>query len=241
MEKTDELWPGGPCFKDKDGVFRVGTDSVMLAYFAGSSPLRKIRKTIDLGCGSGVISILLACNDPKLTVDGIEIQPDAARLASDNAGLNGLSKRINIIEGDLRRCREFLQPGAYDLTISNPPYYTLGSGKRPEDIKRATARGEELCTLDDLCKAAGYLTRWGGSFMLVHKPERTADIFRALNSTGFEPKRIRFVHHKHSSPPSLVLIESRRGGKPLLKFEAPLFLANEDGSDSDEVISIYRR
>jgi len=237
----DFLWPGGPCFKDEAEVFRLCTDSVLLAYFAGSSLLKKKKRAIDLGCGSGVLSILISWHTPGLLIDSVDINPGAVRLTDENAELSGVSDNIRAIEGDLRRHREFLQPGSYDLTITNPPYYSPGSGKRAISDHRAAARSEELCSLDDMCTAAGYLTRWGGSFMLVHKPERLADIFRALNNAGFEPKRIRFVQHKQSTPPSLVLIESRRGGKPSLKVESPLLLANDDGTDSDEVRSIYHR
>jgi len=240
MKYIDELWRGGPRFIDREGVFRVCTDSVLLAYFAGKTRI-KTPRAVDLGCGAGVISILLAYENPEMRIDGIEIQPDAARLAAENADINGLSSRIAIHNSDLRRHRGFLEAGLYDLAVTNPPYYICGSGKRSGDAGKAAARGEELCTLEDICTAAGYLVRWGGSFMLVHKPERFAGIFRALNNTGFEPKRIRFVQHKSQSPPSLVLIESRRGGKASLKTEAPLILANDDGSDSDEVKKIYRR
>ncbi|MCL2228057.1 MAG: methyltransferase, partial [Oscillospiraceae bacterium] len=184
----DSLWPGGPRFKGQTGVFRLGTDSVMLAHFAKGLNMRKCPLAADLGCGSGIISVILAWENPLLRIDGIEIQPEAAQLAIENAKLCGVSDRLRIIEGDLRKHRSLLKSGAYDLTVSNPPYYTIGSGKLPSATGLATARSEENCTLEDVCDAAGYLTRWGGSFMLVHKPERLACIFRSLNSAGFEPK-----------------------------------------------------
>jgi len=237
----DELWPGGPRFKEESGVFRLGTDSVLLAHFAKTARIKKKVRAVDLGCGSGIISILLAWEDPALLVDGVEIQPRAARLASENAELCRLGGRIRIVEGDLRQYRELFRAGAYDLSVSNPPYYALGSGKQHADASIATARGDGLCTLADICSAAGYLTRWGGSFMLVHKPERLAEIFRELSGAGLEPKRLRFVQHRPSSPPSLVLIESRRGGKPSLHVEAPLVLTDGNGGDSDEARAIYRR
>jgi len=223
-----ELWPGGPRFKEQSNVFKLCTDSILLAHFAYSSTIKRKKLAADLGCGSGIISILLASNDPKLRIDGVDIQPDAARLATENAALGGFEDRITIIEGDLRRHREFMRSGAYDLTVSNPPYYASDSGKRPDTECSAVARNEGSCTLSDICKAAAFLTRWGGSFMLVHKPERLADIIRSLTETGFEPKRIRFVHHRQSSRSNLVLIESRRGGKPSLCVEAPLILENEN-------------
>jgi len=236
---VDSLWPGGPRFMDAGGVYRVGADSVLLAYFAGRSNQKKRARAIDLGCGCGIISILLAWRDAGLRVDGVDIQPDAVRCATENAALSGLSDRINFIGGDIRNHRRFLQSGIYDITVANPPYYAPGSGKRSADASRSIARCEELCSLDDICVAASYLTRWGGSFSLVHKTRRLADIFRALDKSGFEPKRIRFVHNKSSSPPNLVLIESRRGGKPSLYTEAPLILKNDDGSDTEELKLAY--
>jgi len=237
----DELWPGGPRFYVREGVFPIGTDSVMLAHFAKSAQVKKRKRAVDLGCGSGVLSILLALDDPALLVDGVEIQPGAAWLASKNVQLNGLDGRINIVGGDLRRHRSLLPVGAYDLALANPPYYPMGSGKAPSSEVAAVSRGEGLCTLEDVCAAAGYLTRWGGSFMLVHKPERLADVFRAMGGAGFEPKRLRFVQHKRSSPPSLVLVEGRRGGRPSLSVQAPLILAEDDDSESGEARAIYRR
>lgn len=232
----DELWPGGPRFAQPAGVFRLGTDSVLLAHFAKTV---RADRVVDLGCGSGIISVLLAWDNPALLIDGVEIDPCAAVIAAQNAALSGMAERINVIEGDLRNHREFLTAGAYDLAVANPPYFAQGRGKASQGM--APARSEQFCTLSDICQAAGYLTRWGGVFSLVHKPERLREIFTALSETGFEPKRMRFVQHMSASAPSLVLIESRRGGNPSLKVEPPLILANDDGSDSDEVKAIYRR
>ena len=237
----EELWPDGPLFRSGDGIFRPGMDSVLLAYFANSARLSNKNRAVDLGCGSGIISILLAWDSPGLHIDGIEMQPKAAQLAIENSKLCGLSDQMRIIEADLRNHRGFMKAGYYDFAVSNPPYYPQGSGKSPSSKGIAAARGEESCTLSDICKAAGYLTRWGGSFFLVHKPERLADIFRALSDFCLEPKRLRFVQHNYSSPPSLVLVESRRGGNPALDVEEPVILTNEDGSESDEAKAIYRR
>ncbi|MCL2222226.1 MAG: methyltransferase [Oscillospiraceae bacterium] len=238
---ADELWHGGPRFVNAKGVYRIGTDSVLLAYFANNSGVKKKTLAADLGCGSGVLSILLATFNPGLTVDAVELSPDATECARKSAELSGMSDRINVIESDIRKHREFLRSGAYDLVVTNPPYYASGTGALSYDPNRAAARSETSCSLDNIMEAAGYLTRWGGSFSLVHKPERLCDIFRAMNKHGIEPKRMRLVQNKADSPPSLILVEGRRGGKPSLKIEAPLILKNNDDTDSDEVNRIYHR
>lgn len=217
---TDELWPGGPRFRDDVDGFPLGGDSLLLAQFAKGSRVRK-KRVADLGCGAGIVSILLAWNEPNVHIDGIEIRHLAASLAAENIEVNGFSDRISIIEGDIRRHRELFSAGAYDMVVSNPPYYKQGSGKRPESADISTARSEDCCTFADICSAAGYLTRNGGAFVIVHKPERLVEIFRTLTNHGFEPKRAKFVHHTETAPPSLVLIESRRAGKPSLEIEPP--------------------
>lgn len=236
--RHDELWPGGPMFIHDNNAFRLGTDSVLLSAFASKG---RAKRACDLGCGTGIIAVLLAWNDPSIMMDGIELQPEWADIAHENAKLCKLDDRITIKNGDLRCHRDFLEAGAYDLVVSNPPYYAEGRGKSSDSDSTATAREERTCTIGDVCAAAAYLTRWGGRFALVHKPERLAEIICALKENGLEPKRLRFVQHKATSAPNLVLIESRRGGNPSLTIETPLILADENGNDTDEVKQIYHR
>lgn len=242
---TDELWPGGPTFIRDNEAFRLCTDSVLLSAFSMTGRAKRSggrrMSACDLGCGTGIISVLLAWNDPALIVDGIELQTEWAEIARENARLCHLDGRITIINSDLRCHRDYLEAGAYDLVVSNPPYYPTGSGKSSDNEITATAREERTCTIGDVCAAASYLTRWGGRFALVHKPERLIDIICTLRDNGLEPKRLRFVQYKASSAPNLVLIESRRGGNPSLTIEPPLILTDADGSDTDEIKRIYHR
>ena len=71
--------------------------------------------------------------------------------------------------------------------------------------------------------------------------KRLSEIFCAMSANGLEPKRLRFVQNKLDALPSLVLIESRRGGKPGLSMEKPLILHDEAGGDSPEAKAIYHR
>ena len=233
----DELWPGGPRFRQAEGSFRLSTDSVLLAHFAAQIRAKSI---MDLGCGAGVLPVLLHVSHPDAAIGGIEIQPESAALCRENLAENGFTAD-GILTGDLRKHRTLLTAGAYDLVVSNPPYFAADSGYTAPEAGRATARDERCCTLDDLCTAAAYLTRWGGAFCLVHRPERLSEIFCTLTAHGLEPKRLRMVQHREGTAPNLVLIEARRGGKPGLQIDAPLILCAPGGGDSDEVKQIYHR
>ena len=233
----DELWPGGPRFLRDAGGFPLSTDSVLLAHFAA---VRSPRRILDLGCGAGVLTVLLHCAYPTAAVEGVELQPEAAETCRRNLRENGFSGE-GIQTGDLRDHRTLFPAGTYDLVVSNPPYFAAGSGLSAPDPARATSRDERSCTLDDLCAAAGWLCRWGGSFALVHRPERLAELFCTLSAHGLEPKRLRLVQYRADAAPNLALIEARRGGKPGLTVEAPLLLTGPDGGDSGEIKRIYHR
>ena len=84
---------------------------------------------------------------------------------------------------------------------------------------RLAKRMEEHCTLPELCRAAAALLRPRGRFALVHRPERLADLMCALRGSGLEPKRMRLLAHGPEHPPSCVLMEAVRRGRPGLRIE----------------------
>ncbi|MEG1190773.1 MAG: methyltransferase [Oscillospiraceae bacterium] len=236
MEQFEALWRGGPRFLQTEDCFKLSTDSVLLADFANSA---RARNCLDLGSGAGVLSVLLAFLNPKLEICGIELQESFAELSKKNLAENGMDKRSKIICGDLREHSRLLPVGTFDLVVANPPYFKQMAGASPNLDFRAAAREEKFCTLSDLCAAAKWALRWGGDFALVHKPERLSEVFVALSLAGLEPKRLRLVQSRSFSPPSLVLIEARRGGAQGLKILPPLILNNDNGTNSAEMQRIY--
>ena len=237
MPEFTELWAGGPVFAQAEH-FRLGTDSVLLADFVNTSGAAR---GVDLGCASGAIALLLLARSPALHMTGLELLPDAAALARENLEKNGLADRGEIIAGDIRRHRALFRAGSFDLVAANPPYYPAGSGSLPRDGGRAAARGETACSLDDVCAAAAFLCRTGGSFSLVYKPERLSELLCAMSAHAIEPKRLRLVCNRAGDAPGLVLVEGRRGGKPGLRIEPELVLTAAGGGQSAEFRRIYHR
>ena len=210
---------------------------MLLADFARGSG--RIRRVADLGCGAGVLTVLLLQKFPAATAFGIEIQPEAANACRENLALNELTDRAEIRCGDLREKADLPEAGSFDLVVSNPPYFAAGRGYAAPEEHRAAARDERFCTLEDLCRAAAYLCRWGGSFAVVHRPERLSELLCAMTAHGIEPKRLRLVSPRSDRAPSLVLVEGRRGGNPGLTIEPPLVLQDDTGADSHEIQRIY--
>lgn len=205
MKKTEQL--GSYTLSWDSGVFPLGGDALALGEFSTVKPGWRV---CDLGTGSGVLLLLLAGRGPGLDLTGIELDPLSAQTARENLAANRLSGEI--VTGDLRTAP--LSPGSFDLVISNPPYFPVGSGK-----SGGQARSEERCSLEELCAAAGRLVKNGGRFALCHRPERLADVICALRAHGLEPKRMRLVSHSPEHSPSLLLLEAIKQGRPGLTIE----------------------
>ena len=234
--ETMELWPGGPVFRQAAQA-PLGTDSVLLADFAAG----KGTQGIDLGCGSGILSLLLLTASPRLHMTGLELRKEAAVIARENLAANGLAERAEVLTGDIRRVRELFRPASFDLCAANPPYFPVGSGGRAPDPARASAREESECTLEELCSAAAYLLPTGGRFCLVYRPERLSALFCTMSAAGLEPKRLRLCCHHPGAAPNLVFAEGRRGGRPGLTIEPILYLTDADGQETAEIRRIYHR
>lgn len=236
MMGYDALWPGGPRFTRRTGAFKVGTDSVLLAHF---TDVKRAKLACDLGCGGGVLPVVLCLRNPDMTFHGVELSGEAVSVAQENAAANGLEARFQVFHQDLRIAA--LTAGAYDLVVSNPPYFRQGSGRPAADPRMAAARDDRDATLADICRAGAKLLCWGGLMTMVQRPERLSEVFCAMSASGIEPKRLRLVIPRPGAPPNLILAEGRRGGGPGLTIESPLVLLGEDGGESDEIYKIYHR
>lgn len=230
-----ETFFSGITMEYPDSQFRLSTDSVLLADFVR---LRHRSRICDLGCGCGAISLMLLGRDRDLYITGVELQPQAAQCAEENARKNGLEDRLRVVQGDLREHRTLLGANGFDIIVSNPPYYPVNSGLAGS---LTSQRSEETCALEDLAQAAAWLLRFGGSFCVVHKPERLCDLMCALRQWKLEPKRIRFVRSRPGADISLVLLESRLGAGVGLRYEPDLILRDENGEESEEYKRIYHR
>ena len=235
MVKEDRLWPGGFHFFFDDTLFQPGTDSFLLGAFPR---LHRGERVCDLGGGTGLLGLLLLAREPSVKITEVELQERSCVLCRRAAEKNGLAGSMNCIEADLRRL-PMLRSGSFDLVITNPPYFTVGSGAESPDESRRAARSEANCTLDDVLCAAARLLRWGGRLCLVFRTERMAELMETARRRGLEPKRLRFVQNTADAAPSLFLLECRRGGHTGLQAEPPLVMYRPDGTPTAELDAVY--
>ena len=235
-ERIDELRWLSLRIIQSPAAFRFGMDAVLLADFARPRPRARV---CDLGTGTGILPLLLIGQAEGLTIDAVELQPDAADRARRTMALNNLSRRITVHEGDLRQVSALLPRKAFDLVVCNPPYSQRDASLPSPQAALRISRQEGECTLGDVCAAAAYLLRGKGRFSLMLPAPRLPEAFDTLREHRLEPKRLRLVHANAARHARLALIEAMAEARPGLMVEPPLIHKNPDGGDTQEVLRIY--
>lgn len=235
-ERLDDLQRNGYQIIQKKDGFCFGMDAVLLSGFAAVKPGEK---AIDLGTGTGIIPILLEAKYEGEHYTGVEIQDEVAEMAARSVALNHLEEKVSIVKGDIKEASRLFGAASFDVVTSNPPYMNDAHGLKNPDLPKAIARHEVLCTLDDVAREAAKLLRPGGRFYMVHRPHRLIEIITALTKYKLEPKRMKMVHPFVDKEANMVLIEAVRGGKSMIKVEAPIVVYREPGVYTQEIYDIY--
>lgn len=226
MEQTT-LWPSGPFYHGES----IQTDALALSAFAR---VPKGGLCADLGCGCGILPLLLLWERRDLRFHAVELRDNAAKQAQENMLANGFSQQCTVYTGDMRQAP--WERGRYDLVITNPPYFPpTGRG----EAERRTMRQESM-SLTELCALAFSLLKNGGRFTLCYPAVRAGELIHALEETNLPLKRLRCVQHSAHHAPSLILCESRKNAGEGLIWEPPLLL-QENGEESQEYKAICHR
>ena len=235
-ERFDDLQRNGYRIIQKTDGFCFGMDAVLLSGFA---QVKDGERALDLGTGTGIIPILLEAKTDGKHFTGLEIQEEMADMAARSVLYNHLEDKIEIITGDIKEASRLFGLASFDVVTSNPPYMNDAHGLKNPDMQKAISRHEVLCTLEDVVREASRLLRPGGRFYMLHRPHRLIEIITALTKHKLEPKRMKFVHPYVDKDANMVLIEAVRGGKPMMKLEAPIIVYKEQGVYTDEIYDIY--
>ena len=211
--------------------FCFTTDAVFLGNFPH---LVRKAKVLELGCGTGAISLLLE-NRGAEQVTAVDCNPRITELLRRSVADNCLEKKINVVDGDILRYKELFKPESMDLVAANPPYRNSGNVRQI-----GTAACHELtATLEDFFRAAAFAVRYRGRFALVQLPERFAESMQLAFKYGLQPKRLQWVHSMLDKPAWIFLMEMQKGGSYGLEVLPPLIMYNKDGSYTEAVAKYY--
>lgn len=235
-ERVDDLQRNGYRIIQNPDKFCFGMDAVLLSGFAR---VKRGANVLDLGTGTGIIPILLEAKTQALHFTALEIQEESADMARRSVLLNHLEDKIDIITGDIKEAGLIFKAASFDVITCNPPYMIGRHGLTNPDAPKAIARHEILCTLEDVVSNAAKLLKTGGSFFMVHRPFRLAEIINVMVKYRLEPKRMQLVYPYVDKEPNMVLIEGCRGGRPRMTVEKPIIVYKAPDIYTDEIYEIY--
>ena len=238
-ERIDDLeFKDLKIIQNKDG-FCFGIDSILLTDFAKN--IKQNLNIIDLGTGTGIIPILLYGKTKNNKFVGVEIQEEVADMANRSIKLNSLENEIEILNMNILDLTKKYKRGSFDVVTTNPPYKKLNTGIVNENNKKLISRHEITASLEDFIKISSYLLKDLGEFYMVNRPDRLVDIFELMRKYKIEPKKIKFVYPNKNKKTNLILIKGVKNGKQFLEFENNLYVYNEDGNYTDEILKIYNK
>lgn len=238
-ERIDDLeYKGLKIIQNKNG-FCFGIDAVLLSDFA--KEIKKESKVLDLGTGTGILGILLCKKTELKDIIGVEIQKDVFDMAKRSIKLNNLEDKFSVINEDIKELDKKLELQSFDAIVTNPPYKKDNTGLKNDNEYEIISRHEVKCNLEDVIRVSSKLLKNNGKFFMVHRPERIKDIIINLEKYKMQIKEIRFVHPNINKKPNMILIKAVKGAREFLNVQEPLFVYNEDGTYTGEILKIYNK
>ena len=217
--------------------YRFSLDPLVLAAHIRPAPKDRI---LDIGCGCGILCLILAGRYPDVEITGIEIQETLAGLARKNTLYNHMQDRVRILHQDVRILTVQSIPAPVDWVISNPPYQKTAAGRLNPDPEKALARHEITLDIDTLVNRAHTFLRPGGRLCLIFPASRTRDLTEALDREGFHTDWVRPVHFDFRKPARRILVCAVKSGGGSHDTLSPLYLYHPDGTPTTAHLALFR-
>lgn len=216
--------------------YRIGIDPIFLA---AAAPALGEGCALELGAGAGAAALCLAWRQRQARVLGLELQPDLAVLAADNARLNGLSQRLRFLAGDLLNPPGEVATGGFDLVMANPPFHAAGSATPPTEPGRACGHVEGEAGLAAWIARGLSLAGSAGALLLIHRPERLGEILGQLE--GKAGGVVVFpLWPAAGKPARRILVLARKGSRAPMTLAAGLVLHAPGGGYSAAAEAVLR-
>ncbi|KSB88359.1 methyltransferase [Caulobacter vibrioides] len=232
----DRVLDGRVKLRQSAAGYRAGLDAALLAAACDAADGERV---IEAGCGVGAALLAAATRRPSVRFVGLERDSAAAALARENAALNQLADRVEIVEGDVAAGFRALSLPVFDAMMSNPPFFDDPKALRAPAPEKAGAWMAD----DGLAAWTAFAlkaVREGGTITLIHRADRLADILTLL-----APKagsfRIRPVQPFADTPAKRVLVRAVKTGKaPLVLLPALVMHERGGGKHSAQAEAILR-
>jgi tRNA1Val (adenine37-N6)-methyltransferase len=166
---------------------KVGTDGVLLGAWLD---IKGAAKGLDIGTGTGLLSLMLAQRNPGLRMDAIDVDASACDQARINFAESSFGGRIEVYHQSFHEFMENVRR-CYDVLICNPPFYV--DGLQPKCTKRSLARHSGALTLDELFWGAKRLLKPVGVLGLVYPFQYYESVLEQAAECKLYPQKVLFL------------------------------------------------
>jgi tRNA1(Val) A37 N6-methylase TrmN6 len=239
---TDDAVLGGRLrLKQPRRGHRVGHDAILLAAATAAEPGEHV---VDLGAGVGAAGLALAVRVPDVTMTLVDIEPELAALAAENADRNGLADRVRTVALDVgASARAFaaarLAPGSADRVLMNPPFNDPDRQKLSPDPRRRLAHTARL-PLDTWLRSATRLLRPHGKLTLIWRADGLAEVLAVLGAAGHGAVAVLPVHPRPDAPAIRILVGCEKGSAVPLVVLPGLVLNDAAGRPTEAAEAVLR-
>lgn len=222
LTTTDAFYHGQVIIKQLKKGYRFAVDSPILAAFLP----RSSKPALEVGCGTGIISLLALRKRKFPAVTGIEIQEALYRLAVENAAANGLAARFQVIRGDFNRIHAGI--ANVQTVFCNPPFFKASQGRVSPDPTVRLARFEIALDLPGLLRGCAACLAQRGRLFLIYPFSRREELLKEAAACGLHAARFRPVQPFADSKPDRLLVQlGKSDGR--CRREKPLVLFRDRG------------
>lgn len=209
-------------------AMRVNTDGCLLAAWANPSG----ENILDVGCGSGVISLMLAQRNPSAQIVALDIDAQSCWDAESNFEASPWGNRLNVSCGNFL---EWSTERKFDLIISNPPFFS--NGVKPSKQSRRVSRHSDLLPANEfLIKAYSHLSKFGRITVIVPASEFILWENQA-RTLGLTIGRVCLVSPDDIKPVHRVMVEL---GISLFRRDESIHVRNANQDYSPQFISLLK-
>ncbi len=237
-DTTEDAFLGGQLrLRQPRSGHRSGHDAMLLA---AATSARAGDGVVEFGAGVGAAGLALAKRVGGIALTLVEIDPQLAALARDNAAANNIAADVVVL--DVTSAADAfaalgLAPDSADIVLMNPPFNDASRHRASPDHARASAHVADAETLEQWIHAGRRLLRSGGALTLIWRADGVAEVLAALGR-GFGSLAILPVHAEAAKPAIRMLIRAIKGGKAPTRILASLLLNDESGLPNKQVAKV---
>ncbi len=217
--------------QDRCGM-KISTDAVVLGALVVNDQQKSI---LDIGSGTGVISLMLAQRFPNAHINAVELDRDAFVQSSENIKNATFGDRIKLYHQTFQDYARLI-PEKFDLVISNPPYFP--DHIKTKDLQRNLALHNDSLPFQDLVDGVVKVLKKEGEFWVILPPRQMKDLVEYCQASGLYPNRKFFLKDKEASKVIREIYSFVATNSSIE--ESVLFIKNADGTFSNAYRALLR-